>query len=101
MAEKPKAVVHEAWTGTCPASMVCVSENGALCILIANIFGVNLGTLIASCMDENGCNCQTFLLCWLQGALAGIIIGWLWAIKWAMDVKDWNKARLAYIAGGG
>ena len=101
MAEKPKAIVHEKWTGTCAESMVCVSEGQANCILWLNVLGVNFGTFIASCLDENGCNCQTYMLSVLQGLLAGVLIGWIWAIKWGCDVKEWNKARLAYIAGGG
>merc|ERR1712070_443848 len=101
MAEKPKAIVHEPWTGFCAEAMVCVTDGKAQCILCLNIFFPGFGTEVASCLDENGCNCNTFGLSFLHSLLAPCIIGWYMAIKWACDVRDWNRARAAYIAGGG
>ena len=86
MAEKPKAVIHEKWVGTCPESMVCVSDGQAKCIMILNIIAPSFGTFIASCLDQNGCNCQTYLLSILQSLLTPIIIGWIWSAKWGCAV---------------
>ena len=96
MAEKPKVFIHEKWTGTCPESMVCVDACKGNIILIFNIISPGTGTLIASCLDEQGCNCQTVLLSILQALLVPLcFVGWIWAIKWSCDVKTWNAARIA------
>ena len=99
--KKPKAIMHEKWQGTCAESMVCVSENMANCILFFNIISPGSGTALASCLDENGCNCNTYGLAMLQAILVACVVGWIWAIKWACEVKTYNVARLAFIAGGG
>merc|ERR1712166_283341 len=40
-------------------------------------------------------------LAMLQAILVACVVGWIWAIKWACEVKTYNVARLAFIAGGG
>ena len=100
--EKPQAVIKEPYVGTCAEAMVCVSNGTADCILILNVIAPTLGTTLASCLDENGCNCKTFLLSVLQSLLVSVLgLGWIWAIMWGCEVKKWNKERHEFIEGNG
>ena len=102
MAEKPKAVIKEEYIGVCATAMVCVSNGTADCLLCLNCIFPTFGTFIGSLLDENGCNCQTFLLCILQSLLCSVFgIGWIWGIIWSCDVRSWNKDRNEFIIGGG
>ena len=96
--EKPRAVEHEPFVGFCAKAMPCLTDGQASCVSCLTIFFGGFGQWIAACMDENGCNCDTFLL----GILSGLVPlgGWIYAIMWGCECKKWNKARNEFIAGG-
>ena len=89
--EKPRAVEHEAYEGWCAKAMPCLTNGQASCVSVLTIFFAGWGQWIAACLDENGCNCDTFLC----GILSNVIplAGWIWAIYWGCECKKWNKAR--------
>ena len=97
--EKPRAPEHKPAEGFCAKAVPALSDGHSTCILVVAIFFGPLGLWFASCMDENGCNCDTFLLGLLMGFLP--FLGWFWAIYWAWTVRAWNIERNAWIAGGG
>ena len=52
MAEKPKVVIHEKYAGKCPESMVCVSDNVAMCLFIMSIISPGGGSGWGACFDQ-------------------------------------------------
>ena len=85
--------MSEKYEGTCADAMVDVTEGQCTCIIIGNIFFPCSGTFFASCCNKGGCNWTTLGLSLLQGLLCGILIGWIWAILWAYEVKNWNQKK--------
>ena len=96
-----KANAADDYHGCCADAMVDVEEGTAVAILILNIIFPQFGTLIASCLDKRGCNCSTFLLCFLQGLTTyTIFIGYIWGIVWAINVLHVSKLNYGHHHSG-
>ncbi len=71
----------------------CLSKSWAIIILIMNIFLPGWGTIVLGCLSEHHSS-YFILIGFLQFLLAGIIIGWIWAI--ITGVKVLNKSASDY-----
>ena len=89
------AVLVERAVPCCPSSNVDVSETSGMVILILNILTCNWGTLISSCMDRNGCNCDAFLIGLCQGLTFPLLfLGYVWAILHGIAVYENSKGKM-------
>jgi hypothetical protein len=71
----------------------CLSKTWAIIILIINIFLPGWGTIVLGCLSEHHSS-YFILIGFLQFLLAGLIIGWIWAI--ITGVKVLNKSASNY-----
>ena len=65
----------------CKASIPTMSCCCAWLLLFVNIFLPGFGTMIMACKNWNNC---CFLIGVLQCILAGVLVGWIWAIVWSI-----------------
>ena len=77
----------------CDTAMIYTTEQTAFFIFIGTIFLGPLATLVAGLIDEKGINFNTIGLAIIQGILAYVIVGWIWAIYFGLIVMKSNKGN--------